>query len=87
MTAPVLLEGSAPQYTREAQAARVEGKVLVRCVITTQGTVSDCQVLKALPLLTDVVLESLKKSRFRPVTYQGREQAIRYLFTYDFRLP
>jgi protein TonB len=87
MTRPVQIQGGEPQYTREAQAARVEGKVLVRCVITTPGTVEDCQVLKGVPMLTEIVLENLKKSRFQPVTYQGHPQAIRYLFTYNFKLP
>jgi protein TonB len=87
MTRPVQIGGAAPSYTREALAARVEGKVLVRCVITATGEVTQCQVIKGLPMLTDVVLASLRSSRFTPVHYRGVAQAIQYLFTFNFKLP
>ena len=87
MTRPQQIAGSTPTYSREALAARVEGKVLVRCVIQTTGEVKDCQVLKGVPMLTDVVLASLRTSRFTPVVYRGLPQAIQYLFTFNFKLP
>lgn len=87
MTRPRQIAGGTPSYSREALAARVEGKVLVRCVIQTSGEVQDCQVLKGVPMLTDVVLASLRTSRFSPVIYRGVPQAIQYLFTFNFKLP
>jgi periplasmic protein TonB len=87
MTRPQQIGGAPPTYTREALAARVEGKVLVRCVITTAGDVQDCQVIKGVPMLTEIVLGSLRASRFTPVHYRGRPQAIQYLFTFNFKLP
>jgi len=87
MTRPIQIGGRKPEYTRQAIAARVEGKVLARCVITSAGAVQDCQLIKGVPLLTDIVLERLRESRFEPVTYQGRPQSIRYVFTYNFELP
>jgi protein TonB len=86
MTRPTQIAGTAPTYTREARAARVEGKVLVRCVITQLGEVQNCQVIKGVPMLTEIVLDSLRASRFTPVHYQGRPQAIQYLFTFNFKL-
>jgi protein TonB len=86
MTRPSQIAGAPPIYTREARAARVEGKVLVRCVITLTGEVQNCQVIKGVPMLTEIVLESLRTSRFTPVSYQGRPQAIQYLFTFNFKL-
>ncbi|HWO09579.1 MAG TPA: TonB family protein [Polyangiaceae bacterium] len=87
MTRPQQVAGTPPTYSREALAARVEGKVLVRCVITTTGEVHDCQVIKSVPMLTDLVLASLRASRFTPVQYRGLPQAIQYLFTFNFKLP
>ncbi len=87
MTRPQQIAGAAPSYGREALAARVEGKVLVRCVLTLTGEVKDCQVLKGVPMLTERVLASLQSSRFTPVTYRGQPQAIQYLFTFNFKLP
>jgi protein TonB len=87
MTRPQQIGGSPPTYSREALAARVEGKVLVRCVITVTGEVTNCQVIKGVPMLTEVVLASLASSRFTPVHYRGAPQAIQYLFTFNFKLP
>jgi protein TonB len=86
MTRPQQIGGAPPTYTREARAARVEGKVLVRCVITVAGAVTNCQVIKGVPMLTEVVLASLSTSRFTPVHYRGIPQAIQYLFTFNFKL-
>ncbi|MEO8181000.1 MAG: energy transducer TonB [Deltaproteobacteria bacterium] len=87
MTRPRQISGRKPEYTRQAIAARVQGKVLARCVITSTGAVEDCQLIKGVPLLTDIVLDRLHESRFEPVTYQGRPRSIRYVFTYNFELP
>jgi protein TonB len=87
MTRPQQISGSAPSYTPQAMAARVEGKLLVRCVITAQGTVQNCNVIKGLPMLDQTVLTALTQSRFTPVVYQGRPVAVQYLFTFNFKLP
>jgi protein TonB len=86
MTRPQQISGVPPTYSREARAARVEGKVLVRCVITVTGEVRNCQVIKGVPMLTELVLASLQSSRFTPVHYRGVPQAIQYLFTFNFKL-
>jgi periplasmic protein TonB len=87
MTRPQQLSGGTPQYSREATAARVEGKVIVRCVITVDGEVRDCKIIKGVPILQDIVLETLRQSRYTPVTYQGHSEAVQYLFTFNFKLP
>jgi protein TonB len=87
MTRPQQIAGSQPEYTREAIAARVEGKVLVRCVITVQGAITDCKVIKGVPMLQEISLEALRRSRFTPVMYQGHPETVQYLFTFNFKLP
>ncbi|MET0384446.1 MAG: TonB family protein [Polyangiales bacterium] len=87
MTRPSQIAGAPPSYSREAVAARVEGKVLVRCVIATDGSVQDCKVIKGVPFLDVLTVDALRKSRFTPVMYQGRAAAVQYLFTFNFKLP
>ena len=87
MTRPQQIAGAVPQYSREAIAARVEGKVIVRCIITVSGEVRDCKMIKGVPILQDIVLESLRQSRFTPVSYQGHPEAVQYVFTFNFKLP
>jgi eukaryotic-like serine/threonine-protein kinase len=82
MTRPVLIERGKPvSYTPQALEARVEGTMVVRCVITVDGHVEKCVVLKTLPFLGQAVLESLYSSRYSPVTYQGKPVAVDYTFS------
>jgi protein TonB len=86
MTRPQQIAGTPPTYTREARAARVQGKVIVRCLITVAGEVRNCQVIKGVPMLTELVLASLQSSRFTPVHYRGVPQAVNYIFPFNFKL-
>jgi len=87
MTPPRRLSGEEPKYTAQALAARIEGKVIVRCVLTTTGAVRSCRVVEPLAELDGAAVRALEASRFTPVTFQGRPTAVTYLFTFDFRLP
>jgi serine/threonine-protein kinase len=88
MTRPVLLQSGRPiVYTREASAARVEGTMIVRCVITIEGKVERCNVIKPLPFMSDAVLEHLASQRFQPVTYQGKPVSVGYNFSVRLALP
>jgi periplasmic protein TonB len=87
MTPPRLLSGPALGYTREALEARVEGTVVVRCVITRQGETEDCRVLKGLPHLSESVRSALDARRYTPVTFQGRPVSVDYVFNVQLKLP
>jgi protein TonB len=76
-----------PQYTREALEARVEGKMLVKCVITAEGELKNCRVIKPLPHMDKAVLEALSKWKFAPVTYQGRAIAVDYVIPVTLIIP
>lgn len=87
MTRPVQLEGRDPQYTREALEAHVEGNIIARCVITTQGRIENCRIIKGLPHMNQAVLEALATKRYTPVMYQGRPVAVQYVFEFRLMLP
>jgi len=88
MTRPVLLQSGRPiTYTREAIAARVEGVSIARCVITAEGLVERCKVIKPLPFMDDAVLEHLQSQRFQPVSYQGKPVSVGYNFSVRLTLP
>ena len=88
MTRPVLIERGKPvQYTREAQEAKVEGTMIVRCTITTEGHIEHCVVLKTLPFLEQGVLENLYSSRYTPVTFQGKPVSVGYTFNVRLAPP
>jgi serine/threonine protein kinase len=87
MSRPQMLQGTPIQYSREAIQGRVEGLMIVKCVITTQGRVENCRILKSLPYMEKPVLDSLYSRTFKPITYQGRPVAVDYVFDVRLVLP
>jgi protein TonB len=87
MTPPQLQSGASLQYTREALAAGVEGLLIARCVITRDGDVEDCRIIKGQPHMNEAVLSALETRRYTPVTYQGRPISVIYNFHIKLDLP
>jgi len=75
-----------PSYTPEARAAEVEGIMLVKCTITAEGAVTNCQILKPVPLMEAAALKWLATAKYTPVTFQGHPQTVSYVFNFRFRL-
>lgn len=87
MTAPRLLSGAPLQYTREALESRVEGLLIARCVITREGAVEDCRILKGQPHMNEAVVSALETRRYTPVHYRGRPTSVIYNFHVQLKLP
>ncbi|NOK19766.1 energy transducer TonB [Corallococcus carmarthensis] len=87
MTPPRMLSGSQFSYTREAQLAGVEGMIIAKCVITTEGRVRDCRIIKGLPFMNDAVLESLYSREYQPLMFQGRPVNVSYTFNIRLKMP
>ncbi len=87
MTRPRQTEGRPPQYSREALEAHIEGLMLVKCVITTEGKLENCRIVKPLPHMERPVLDALAASRWTPVTYQGKPVSVEYVIPVRLVLP
>ncbi|NOK11110.1 energy transducer TonB [Corallococcus exercitus] len=87
MTPPRMLSGSQFSYTLEARRAGVEGMIIAKCVITTEGRVRDCRIIKGLPFMDDAVLESLYSRTYQPLTFQGRPVNVSYTFNIKLKMP
>jgi protein TonB len=58
-----------PAYTSDAMRAKVQGTVLLQCVVRPDGSVSDIQVLRSLDSIFGLDQEAIKAARqwrFRP---------------------
>jgi protein TonB len=86
MNRPQRVAGPEPDYPRQAREAKVEGTMLVKCVITTSGTLRGCRIIKSLPFLDQPVLEALAQQRYTPVTFQGRPVDVEYVIPFKFKL-
>jgi serine/threonine-protein kinase len=88
MNRPQVVEKGKPlQYTPEALHARVEGSMIVKCVISTAGRVENCRFIKTLPYMEKAVLEALTSRTYKPIMQDGRVVPVDYLFEVKLKLP
>ena len=84
VTTPVLLREVKPQYTSDAMRAKIQGTVLVQCVVKTDGSVGDVEVIRSLDSTFGLDQEAIKAARqwrFRPGTLKG--EAVPVLITIE----
>ena len=74
------IAGATPQYTEKALENGVEGTMVVKCVVTADGTVNSCRVLKSLPFMDRAAIDALEKWRFKPYMYDGKPVDVDYTF-------
>lgn len=86
MNRPVRVAGADPQYTREARLAKVEGTMIVRCVIERDGSLSGCKVIKPLAHMTQTVMEALSTHRYTPIKFKGEVRRVAYVFNFKFAM-
>lgn len=87
MTPPQRLSGPDPAYTALALEHEVEGSMAVRCVVTEQGMVRACRVVKGLPYMDAAVVQALERRRYTPARIAGQPVAVDYVFRIELRLP
>lgn len=87
MKRPVSVSGPDPGYTKKALEREVEGLMIVKCVVTLEGRVQNCQVLKSLPFMDAAVVSALERRRYKPATLNGTPIEVDYVFRLNLRLP
>ncbi len=86
---PVLLREVKPQYTSDAMRAKIQGTVLVECVVNKDGTVGEVQVVRSLDSVFGLDQEAIKAARqwrFRPGTRLGEPVPVLITIQLDFSL-
>ncbi len=74
VTLPRVLHEERPQYTSDAMRAKVQGTVLLECVVRPDGSVGDVQVIRSLDPtfgLDQQAVAAARKWRFAPGTRLG----------------
>ena len=87
MTAPEMIAGPAPEYTSEAIERGVEGSMQVRCVVTSEGQVRACKVVKGLPFMNAAVIGALERRKYKPAAAHGKPVDVYYTFNIRLKLP
>jgi len=87
VTAPRVISRSDPQYTDEAQAAKVEGTVLLSIVIAPDGLAHNINVVKGIGSgLDEKAVEAVQKWKFQPGTKDGQAVSVRAQIEVNFRM-
>ncbi len=87
ITEPRKISGPNPLYPEAARRARIQGVVVLECVIGKDGEVDSVKVLRGLPLgLTEAAVDAVNKWRFEPSTLNGKPVEVLYILTVRFNL-
>src|SRR5262249_18710138 len=89
VTMPVPLHVERPRYSTDAMRARVQGIVLVECVVRPTGTCSDIHVVRSLDPRFGLDNEATRAAalwRFRPGMRQGKPVAVRVTIELEFNV-
>jgi peptidylprolyl isomerase len=74
VTLPVPIQQPRPSYTPDAMRAKIQGVVLLECIVQADGTVGAVRVVRSLdPILglDDTAIDAARRWRFRPGTRGG----------------
>jgi protein TonB len=83
---PRKIKNVVPEYPSVAQASRVQGIVVLECIIGLDGRVEKAKVVQGMPLLDDAALEAVRQWRYTPTLFQGVPVPVIMTVTVSFRL-
>jgi protein TonB len=83
---PTKVRNVAPEYPADAQAAGIQGVVIIEARIEADGTVSKTRILRSIPALDDAAEEAVSQWQFTPTWLNGQPTPIVMTVTVNFRL-
>ena len=75
-----------PAYPNIAKTAGVQGAVLIKALISTEGRIEQAQVVSGSPLLAKAALEAIQQWRYRPYYLNDRAVEVETEITVNFVL-
>jgi protein TonB len=83
---PTKIKDVRPVYPAIAQAARVEGLVIIETTISQTGRVMDAKLLRSIPLLDAAALDAVRQWEFTPTLLNGSPVPVVMTVTVNFTL-
>jgi protein TonB len=83
---PTKIRDVRPVYPAVAQAARVEGVVIIETTIGLTGRVLDAKLLRSIPLLDAAALDAVRQWEFTPTLLNGNPVPVVMTVTVNFTL-
>jgi protein TonB len=75
-----------PVYPPMARAARIQGAVLLRAIISKRGTIENLEAMSGHPLLIPAAINAVKQWRYRPYVLNGEPVEVETRVTVNFIL-
>ena len=85
MTA-LILKKVPPQYPETAKKAHIQGKVILRAVISKDGDVENLQIISGHPQLVPSAIDAVKQWKYRPYLQQGKPVEVETEIDVNFTL-
>jgi TonB family protein len=87
VTAPSLLYKVEPEYSEEARSAKLQGTVLLKVVVDTDGLAKDIQVVKSIGMgLDEQAVVAVTQWKFKPSTKDGAAVPVLAQIEINFKL-
>ena len=83
---PAQLRRVNPIYPPDAQAARVQGVVILEAVIGVDGRVSEARILRSIPLLDQAAIDAVQQWEYTPTLLNGAPVPVIMTVTVQFTL-
>jgi TonB family protein len=84
--APAQTKRVVPPYPSEAQAAGVQGIVIMEATIGVDGKVTDVRVLRSIPLLDKAAMDAVRQFEYTPTVVNGVAVPVLMTVTVNFAL-
>ena len=81
-----LISSPSPVYPLPARAARIEGTVRLRAIVSRSGTIKDLQVLSGSPWLVNAALNAVQRWRYQPTLLNGEPVEVDTIVEIKFSL-
>lgn len=81
-----LISKPQPVYPPLARAARIQGPVLLRAIISKNGTIENLQVFSGHPMLVHAAIDAVSQWRYRPYMLNGSPVEVETQVTVNFVL-
>jgi TonB family protein len=83
---PTKVKDVRPMYPPDAQAANIQGVVIIEATINADGRVSDAKILRSIPMLDDAALAAVREWEFTPTYLNGAAVPVIMTVTVNFTL-
>lgn len=81
-----LISQNKPPYPQLAKTARIQGDVVLRAIISKNGTIENLQVVSGHPMLQQAALDAVRQWRYKPYYLNGEPVEVDTTITVKFSL-